>query len=378
MRARLHATLCIAAATGLAGVAHGACQTPAEVEAWFHKARQQEPVFPLKPPWVATLKRESWAVVTPQEVADLREIVRGKPEHPLRATLQHKERWLKYGPDETTFVLWYLDDETWRIRQDPGAKHTPDEPGNPALAYFKDVGRNGDRTWSIWNRGLDLHAGADRMVMLESVRSKLRAMFDSRLRSLTREMVSGSTAVAKTGLGWDVSFDWTNDRATTVSLTWDATSATGRVVRVATYPKQQPTHAIASVLDGWVEDELGTHATVIYGTDGSDGRHSTHTLVDLRACTAAEVRERAAPPKDGQVDPARGVVLDLRTITDRVADIEWRKSRSTDGKPGVMERQYVGPPPLPSRGYSATVAWLVAGATSCAVLAFVWIRRRAA
>lgn len=377
MFGRLHTTLCIVAAVSLAQLTYGAAPSQTEVEAWFDMARRQPPRFPLAPPWVATLTRETSTVVTAQEVADLREIVKGHPEHPLRSSLADKERWLKYGPDEAVFELWYLDEHTWRIRQDPATKYGPKEPGDPIRQFTRDVGRTDGRTWSVWNSGLEIDQGAARAVVLASLHSVVRQLFDPQLAALTRDMQPRTLTFSETKTGWDISFARAEDRESSVSVAWDDATHTGRVLRMSTRVRSNPGSTPTGVLDGWVQDEWGTHATVLYQTDASTSQQTKSTLTGLRACTADEVRARAAVPVDGQADPARGKV-NLRYITDRVADEQWAKVPSSTGGPPTMERQHIGVPTLASKGYSSLTAWLTASAACGAALAIVWLKRRAA
>lgn len=301
------------------------------------------------------------------EIEQLRQIVEGKPDHPLRQRYESLQWQAEHGPPRIRHRLWYGDAKHWRLCHD---FH------QPSPLRYRDVAVRGREAWQLTERSLSLvdssrpPADRDPENVLSSLPIFLQTwMFPGMTASSPLNFQPQSAAVAED--------TWAG---TTRSAAGDrVVELRGRVVNgrvqvegstmIQSLDRPEWTGWTSRFSD-WAYDECLEHwvarSHASAGPDGTPGQ--VETLIQIRALRESELAVLLETPTPAGRDAVRGP----STFT---AINDFRTGVRTDlGEAGATESpipawtQRRSPP-----AWLRPVGWLTAIGI---VVALVWVRVR--
>lgn len=118
----------------------------ADAESWFRAQWEaaKKPRLSLLTPYTMYQWEVAWGdPPSAQRVAELRQEVKGKPDHPARAELEMQERLLARGgkPATVSYQLWWVSEREWRLNTSTNSLPEPD--------YFADYAALPNARWLL-------------------------------------------------------------------------------------------------------------------------------------------------------------------------------------------------------------------------------------
>ncbi len=301
------------------------------------------------------------------EIEQLRRIVEGKPDHPLRERYESLQWQAEHGPPRIRYRLWYGDAKHWRLSHD---FH------QPSPLQYRDVAVRGRESWQLTERSLSL---------VDSSRPPVDRDPESVLRSvpvfLQNWMFPGSAV--STPLGF------TPESAQIIEDKWIGTirSSTGERIfelrghvvggrvqvesSTAVQSLDEPRWAgWSSTFSDWAFEEfLGRWVARTRSTTGPDGTPGqSETLIQIRPLNEGELATLLTTPTVAGEDQLRGkstftAINDFRTGV--------RTDLSEAGAPKSLLPEWTQKKSPPT--WLRPVGWATAVGI---VVALVWVRVR--
>lgn len=325
----------------------------------------------------------SWGEANPARLAELKPLVEGKLEHPLRAEYESLLKWATSGPDVVRYRFLRNSDSAWRLTSDRRVEIAGEEQ-----AAFWDVGRADDVTWSLVPsqlRGGVAGSGTDcdYSTTLDDPRWRLR-LFKFQVVASAGETSPTELRVVQHPTSaeghWRVRVRWKSGFC--IDYLGDVDAATGsfavrenRVVAMGDAPT--PTEIDPAVVGGGILFQEPRHVPG-FGDACTLLRHSAYGNVPacatrLIGTTKVDQAARVAAlgiPVVGADDLLRGVIQ-VASVVDRTPD--GRLTRGLEGVP--FER---GSPTMGAASTTKTLMWFGWVSLGGLFALFLYIRKRSA
>ncbi len=188
------------------------------VESWlkerFKEAGEELPLRGIALTWRVEYPPSG----TADDLARMRQIVQGKPIHPLRSELAKLEYELTHGPALEEVTLWYERHDRWR--------HNRNNLNRPDIPYL-DEAHDGDTTWGMTPTQVNIvdprnaPAGRNYAGLIHTIQSHVHSFLTSNLQSCNRLGVTLRDVEPTSEGGWTAVFETRDEtREDTMEGTW--------------------------------------------------------------------------------------------------------------------------------------------------------------
>lgn len=369
---RLGALAAILANAGCTGISAYGAPPPtdqSDIQAWFQSewdaAARDYDLSGVKIRW----RVDGLKVPPADEIARLRESVKGRPDHPEKGYLELIERRLRGEDLATRIQLWWLSDSEWRVSEDDGQGGYWDRACTRGTCW--SVTRDQLNIVSLARRptGFDVHYDASPTIA--STKLDARLFLTGGLHSVAA-MGSKVPILTRSDDGWVARCSGrTNDLDCSIRVERPSTQDRWHIteVEIRVHGGSRPAGMWSCRSSDWQYDEVIARwvASKIVETDSVTG---VRTLVfdDAAAFSVEEGRMMFAVPDHQRADAVRGQwsFASVRDLREGAARYTQRSEKGFVGvEPGAT-------PAERSRRMLRYTGWVVAALGVLGVLAWKW------
>lgn len=342
------------------------------------RAYLEEIIRDAKTPISQVMAGKQWSITTEwgeppsaTEVAELEQLVAGKPDHPRRSELEEKKIALVRGVPVARKTVTYYSDRAWRISSDYGHKN------DTILDSFGEMGRRDVVAWSMTKEQINI---------VNTENSPPGYQY--------AESVVDSEYIVRCSMWLAIGADAENitiniDSISATSKTWSATiSSTSGVKRrlegvinneilrcnlvvIVAVPDGSEGVGAGREFSGWRNDEVVVRP-IATRVRQFDVRGKTERVDIIEAAVVVEpslLEALCVSPKPGVADPVRGIVK-VQSVVDHRPNIGTRMELTGEGDIAEIT-------PLPtqaSRSRLQIVGWGVLGFLVIVLIVYRWRR----